>query len=395
MRRRHILGTGLALAVVLSIAATAAVADPSAVTASVPRVVFSNADRTAVVEQNGTNWRQLNECTFSPIDIDGNRLLGVLLDADSNREELLLLPASKEVVGECDNGPSDPVRRKYRLRVPGAHMLQWDSMEWSPDGRRVLIVEFRRGYSPFQPARAAVFNANGKGFRLVGPRGVTTAAWSPTGDRIVYGRTFKVADCPENEAIGATGLCVRNEIAVMKSDGSGVRSIYYPDQLDPFVEVDDLPAGSPLRKLPSSYYYPFAWHRGKIFLTVNSINDVSIGSDRIAVINEDGTGFRYLTPRASNLTGRPALSPDGKQIAVIWEPGTCSEPRSQQVKCRGEHAVYVIPSSGGPQRKLKVRFPLVSQTCAIPGIRPGKCSLRSFPYDPRTRGYAGVTWMDR
>jgi hypothetical protein len=366
------------------IPATAAVADPSAVTASAPRVVFSDSRATSVVERNGTNWRQLNECTTRLPDVHGNRLLALFVDPESRRQELLLLPAAKELVGECDNGPSDPPRRKYRLRVPGAQMTSLYSIAWSPDGRRILAVELR-GPSPVSPYRAAVFNSNGKGYRLVGPADVTTAAWSPTGNRIVYGHEFKVKECPEFEETGTIGLCDRNEIAVMNADGSAIRTVYAPPQVDTSA-LDDLPANSPFRKLKSTVFSPFAWYAGRIFLTAHEPNEVGIGSERIAVINENGTGFRYLTPRASNLTDRPALSPDGKEIAVIWEPGPCSEARG----CRGERGLYLLASTGGPQRKLKVRQPLVSQTCGQ-GSRPVKCG---YPYEAPDGGYAGVTWTD-
>lgn len=61
-------------------------------------------------------------------------------------------------------------------------------------------------------------------------------------------------------------------------------------------------------------YSPIWCNGGKIFLNFNDLGFQGIGS-----INQDGTGFKkiIIEPFSGNLSGRPACSPDGLQIAYV------------------------------------------------------------------------------
>jgi dipeptidyl aminopeptidase/acylaminoacyl peptidase len=374
------------------VAAAAACVAAAAVAASShaaerPRaLVYDNAYAMYSVRPDGTRWQRLNECTLGPMATNGRQIVGAFYGTSS--PALVLMPADKEVVNDCDNGPRDRSVRHYRLTPRGTVPSYWTTLAWSPDGRRILGVgSFGTGYA--QRSRIAVFNPNGARYHLLGPSldgsgsYVTDAAWSPRGDQIVFGRAFESGDCPEFAETKTVAIgCDRSELAVMNADGSEARSLYRPPQIESS-ERDDLPEGSQLRALPSPRFSPFGWHGDRIFLTVTEADaDPDV---RIAVIDQDGTGFRYLTPAGSNAV-RPALSPDGRQIAFIWYPGPGCTRKNGSTYCGVSTALYVMSSSGGRARKLVVRQPLTSVTCER-GSLPGRktCTVDNI-------GFGQVTW---
>jgi hypothetical protein len=353
-------------------------------------IVYTNAYGTYAVRPDGTGWRQLNECTLDPLTTNGRQLIGGFNHLSDPSAPLVLLPATREVVNDCDSGPRDPSVLPYRLRVKGSQVSAWNSLAWSPDGRRIVAVgQLGSGYAANW--RAVVFNKNGSGYRALAPRldgvhnNVSGVAWSPRGDRIVFGRTFKTSDCPEFVETKTIEIgCSRAELAVMDADGSNARSLYRPPQIEES-QVEYLPQGSALRKLPNVLYRPFAWHGTRIFVLTHE--DVSARrddfSERIAVIGEDGKGFRYLTPPGT-VDAPPALSPDGKQIAWIWLPG-CTKGQPQAA-CTRSSTLYVMNSSGGGIRKVSIRQPLTSATCSR-GSLPGRktCTQTNI-------GFSQVAW---
>jgi len=370
-----------ALGLVAVTAASGAGAAPS----SRP-IVYVNSYATYALRPDGTGWRQLNECTLNPVATNGRQMIGGFNHLSDPSAPLVLLPATKEVVNDCDSGPRDPSVLRFRLQVKGSQVKSWNSFSWSPDGRRIAAVG-QLGSGSGATWRTVIFNANGAGYRVLAPSldgiqsNVSAAAWSPRGDRIVFGRTFRTSDCPEFVETKTVGIgCSRAELAVMDANGSNARSLYRPPQIEES-EVDDLPAGSALHKLPNVFYRPFAWHGGRIFVLAHEDesprrDDIS---ERIAVIGEDGTGFRYLTPPGYVGTP-PALSPDGKQIAWIWLPG-CTKGQPQAA-CTRSSALYVMDSSGGRIRKVAIRQPLTSATCER-GSLPGRktCTRDNIGFD--------------
>lgn len=378
-------------AVILGIAAAAALAATAAETtsraATQPRpIVYVNAYGTYAIRPDGSQWRQLNDCTLTPVASNGRRLVGGFGYMDDREAPLVIMPADRQIDVDCDSGPRAPSVLPYRLRVRGAGATEWIRLAWSSDGRRILGVGSFGGRG-----RVAVFNPNGSGYRVLAPSldgaqsAVTTAAWSPRGDRIVFGRTFKAGDCPEFVETKTVAIgCDRAELAVMDAGGSSARSLYRPPQIESS-QADDLPEGSYLRKLPNVLYRPFGWHGTRIFLLAHE--DVSPRrddfSERIAVIGEDGKGFRYLTPPGT-IDTPPALSPDGKQIAWIWLPG-CTKGQPQAA-CTKTSTLYVMNSSGGGIRKVSIRQPLTSTTCSG-GSLPGRKTCTAT-----NAGFQQVAW---
>lgn len=355
----------------LAVAVTTAVAGADSRAAAPPRpIVYVNAYGTYAVRPDGTSWRQLNDCTLTPVAGNGRLLVGGFSYVPDREAPLVIMPADRQIDVDCDSGPRTPPVLRYRLRVRGSGATSWSTLAWSPDGRHILAVG-RFGEGSGSRDRLVVFNANGAGYHVVGPTldgissSVTDATWSPRGDRIAFGRGFESSDCPEFVETKTIGVaCARAELVVTKANGSDARSLYRPPQIEAS-QRDDLPAGSALRSLPSPLFAPFGWHGDRIFFTVYDDRD---GSQRIASISEDGTGLRYLT-RGGELQ-RPALSPDGRQIAVIWSPpGKAS-------------GLYLLGSAGSPVRKMTLRQPLTSSTCG--GSRK-TCTAENI-------GFGSVTW---
>ena len=368
-------GLGAILATGSSAAAPSGSASHAAAAASRP-IVYVNSYATYSVRPDGTGWRRLNECYLNPIAASGRQLIGGFSHVADRAAPLVALPAAKEVINECDSGPRDPSVLRHRVLVKGSRVTSWHTLAWSPDGRRIVGVG-TVGSGALAPPRVVVFNANGSGYRVVTTHaldGVSSSAldavWSPRGDRIVFGRLFKSSDCPEFVETKTVAIgCDRSELAVVGADGSGARSIYRPLQVDPD-EVDDLPIASPLRKLPSVLLSPFGWWGDQIFVRVSDTSQTGTNApDRIAVVNVDGTGFRYLTSRGAHIR-RPALSPDGKQIAFI----------AQQAD--KPSALYVMSSAAGSLRQVRIRQPLTSATCSR-GSLPGRktCTQTNLGFD--------------
>lgn len=231
---------------------------------------------------------------------------------------------------------------------------------------------------------------NGTGHRIVEPRGLTGftsgvsgAAWSPRGDEIVLGRTFATDECPEHEVTHTFGGCSRGELVVMNRDGSNARSIYRPPQVDDGA-VGEIPRSSPLSKLPSVTFSAFGWDGSRVFMIIHEEIDPTPpaecprnrpcgnGSDvkrttRVAAVNADGTGFRYLTGDGTFELGGITLSPDGRQIAMLHDG-----------------SLAVMSSSGGPIRRVRIRQPLASKTCTSPTktrcVEPRKLDDASRPH---------------
>jgi hypothetical protein len=297
-----------------------------------------------------------------------------MVGALSTEQDVLALPAVKEILGDCESA-GDAVRRKYALRRERGF---WLSLDWSPNAPTVVGVELVGGGGTAH-GQVATFHANGTGFRVVVPRGLDTrvredalaAAWAPTGKQIVFGRQFSTEECPEFQEAGIIGLCDRQELVRMNADGSGAVSLYRPPQVDD-TAVDDLPPGSPLRKLSTNMFFPFAWHGNKIYMkTYDRVKQDA--RYRLASINADGSGFKYLTAYVNDDPGQPALSPDGRQIAVVWD-----------LSGAGKN-LYLMSSDGGELRKLRVPMRVRSAKCS-----GGRTTCSTLPNGAGP--FASVTW---
>jgi len=177
---------------------------------------------------------------------------------------------------------------------------------WSPDRRRIVVGRHADG----SPGEILVIDVDGKGAPVRLAEGADPA-WSPDGTKIVFTSN---GGAPPGSAWG---------IYVMNADGSGIRRLTSPNNVDQCSEgasAEDLnPDWSP---------------DGKRILFERDFNtDDNDGFDcgldgygyvpNVYVMNADGTDVRRMRPVDlwDSWDGEPAWSPDGQFVAFSKESG--------------------------------------------------------------------------
>jgi TolB protein len=157
--------------------------------------------------------------------------------------------------------------------------------DWSPDGSRILYSDANRG-------DLWIMNADGSGrLKIVEDAALGRgASWSPDGSRIAFTRTVGPVYCVANPTWG-TGPR-EMDIFVIDVDGSGERNVTdKPGQ-------EWWPSWSP----DGTRLVYVEWYATDAFLHV-------CGSDRLSIINADGTGYAPLTEDGGQLDEWPVWGP--------------------------------------------------------------------------------------
>jgi Tol biopolymer transport system component len=213
------------------------------------------------------------------------------------------LPVSTPIQTRCDTAHNDHL-------PPADTGLRGWFPRFSPNGRRILfITPTTPGITkaPTLGGRVGTAAANGSGKRVVGPKDVTAAGWSPDGSKIVIAKQsfHKPCKTARGRPPSSNPFCYTGELVVMDVGGSRVRSLYV------------VPRYKPLRqwvRIISVDWSP----NGTILFTVEAGGPR--GATQLATIGADGKGYRPLTPWPRNaLYG--VWSPSGTQLAYTQRGG--------------------------------------------------------------------------
>lgn len=256
-------------------------------------------------------------------------------------------------------------RNERRLTTTKVHE---DMPRWSPDGRRIAFV---RELAHDRVVHLFVMNADGSGqTQLTSGEGSDLApSWAPDGSRIAFVSTR------DGNA----------EIYVMNADGTGQTRLTRSGAVDNSPDwspdgrqiafssnrtatgitrvfvMDD--AGNGQRQLTNdtltfldNEFRP-AWSPDGATVAFVSERNLPVGNSEIYAVNADGTNIRRVTHNRLR-DDWPAWSPDSRQLAVARGPSAF----------RPE--IFVIAANGGSARKVTggvLRFVGVSQSGAVAG----------------------------
>lgn len=255
----------------------------------------------------GQPWEALGHIDGSSLEVDVNDVMEIE-GLDDGAYEL--------TSGE----PLEPMAEFIHLaRADGSGatlLTQGGRPAWSPDGQTLAFhVAPLRPMSARERARVGeirVIGADGSNERVLG-RGIEPS-WSPDGERIVF--------------------TSEHGIAVMRADGSGIRTILRHDFRDDTYQDDDQGVGKPVWS-PDGRRIAFE-HRG----------DGVVMPARIFVMDADGSEPRRVTPDVGRQYAEsdPAWSPDASRL-VFWSFG---------------FGIAVVASSGGSPTSVLIDFPTVA-----------------------------------
>lgn len=138
---------------------------------------------------------------------DGSKLL--FFRPDARNETSDSAPQDLFVVGADGSGMT-------RLTPPGfatAVVFSYDSVSWSPDGRKVAVAAANGPFWNTTLRSVYIASADGSSFTRIGPRGnIWDAVWSPDGRWIAFSMASRAT----------SGLF---ELYLMHPDGSGVQQL--------------------------------------------------------------------------------------------------------------------------------------------------------------------------
>ncbi|HJW14577.1 MAG TPA: hypothetical protein VJ776_07765 [Thermoanaerobaculia bacterium] len=162
---------------------------------------------------------------------------------------------------------------------------------WSADGRQIIFQSNDEGRLPCD--QIFVMNADGSGKRMVSNgKGKTTCSYFfPSGDRILYGSTFRIGDAcppPPDRSRGYVWALDDYDIYTAKPDGGDIRPLFSSPAYDAEATVSR--------------------DGRKIVFTSARDGDLEVYS-----MNADGSGVARLTHTAG-YDGGPFYSYDGKRI---------------------------------------------------------------------------------
>jgi Tol biopolymer transport system component len=162
---------------------------------------------------------------------------------------------------------------------------------WSADGRRIIFQSNDEGRLPCD--QIFVMNADGSGKTMVSNgKGKTTCSYFfPTGDRILYGSTFRAGETcppPPDRSRGYVWALDDYDIYTARPDGSDIRALFSSPAYDAEATVS----------------------RDGRRIVFTSARD---GDLEVYAMNADGSGVTRLT-HTPGYDGGPFYSADGRQI---------------------------------------------------------------------------------
>ena len=235
---------------------------------------------------------------------------------------------------------------------------------WSSDGR---FVAFARS------GKIVVANARGRIVRRFGSLGADPA-WSPDGGRIAYAVGAPVSRIVVASRNGRTlaSISTGKNVASGPTWSPNSRRLAYAEQLD--IDGPSQPGsnrvfvvnadGSGRRLLVGSAAEP-AWSQDGSRIAYIAYASPLSDAGQLAVIGVDGAGARRVTSGGAPETG-PAWSPNGRMIAFARQTGSSSVVLAIRPDGTGERTL--IPARSGGASDPAWRRPI-----ALPRARRASC----------------------
>jgi Tol biopolymer transport system component len=217
----------------------------------------------------------------------------------------------------------------FVMHADGSHTTRLTSGDfadgspaWSPDGSTIAFTTDR------SPAGIWVVNADGSNVRplITAPDFLAPgeAAWSPDGRSIAFSGAVKdslnnfigvieIADADGSHARQLMTMATDVASPSWSPDGTRMLFVAAPDGIGQHIyEINT--NGTLQRQLSNQLDRDPRWSPDGHQIAFTSVDTTDFQTSiRVAVMNEDGSARRVLTPHDANR--KPAWSPDGRQIA--------------------------------------------------------------------------------